>query len=520
MISKIENKIQDFQKRRNVIYALFLFIFIGSSVVFNYINLSQIAFENTKILNKFITIGDHREVAYILKEAQLSNFTSIKYDSSDRNRSFILPSKLEIVDEPSLLKSLYTDRITVAVQSGIGVDSNESITYEFNRFRLAPYAVIIWLLILLATIPQVRFMKSQMIEKFKTDLDTEKKVAKAEIAHIVRHNLRTPLSALMKLSDDPKLNIHELESEILKSTIYQINEIINKLDDRKSLPKNADESSEVYQSLYKSKNQIELTIPKSINFTFKIDDALFSAKATHVPFELKSVLSNIINNAVESLESQSGYVHVRAVDKSHSLEIAVSDSGCGISEEFLLKVFEQNFTHNKPNGSGLGLFHAKEFINKWGGDIQIESVPNSGSTVKITLPIQERKSWYVPRFKIKPDTKIFVLDDQSLTHDLWRMRFKELGLSNSIYNAKNAFDLKRLIELHKTDLTTAVFLFDYDIQDANNTGLDLLKSLPQTATRCLVTGHYDDLKMQMACDQSAIKLLPKSEISNIPFVTV
>lgn len=519
MLTKIESKIQDFQKRRNIIYALFLFIFIGSSVVFNYVHLSQIAYENTKILNKFIVIGDHREVAYILKEAQVSNFTSIKYDSSDKNRTFILPPKLEIYDEPSLLKSLYIDKLTVPVQTGIGQEASESITYEFNRFRLAPYAALVWLLILLASIPQVRYMKSQMIEKFKTDLELEKKAAKSELAHLVRHNLRTPLSALMKLSDDPKLSVHQTESEILKSTIYQINEIINKLDDKKTVSKSPDESQDIYQTLFRSKNQIALTVPKEINFTFKIDDSLFSANIAHVPFEFKSVLSNIINNAAESISGQGGYVHAKAIDKGHSLVITVCDSGCGISSDILPKVFEKNFTQNKANGSGLGLYHAKEFINKWGGAIDIESEVSHGTTVTITLPIADRKSWYVPRFKIKNDSKIFVLDDQSLAHKLWRVRFQELGIENPVFHAKTINDLSRLLEVHRADLESAVFLFDYDIQEKTS-GLDVLQTLPASAIRCLVTGHYDDLKMQSVCEQAAIKLLPKSEISNIPFVKV
>lgn len=519
MLSQIESKIQDFQKRRNIIYALFLFIFTGSSVVFNYVHLSQIAYENTKILNKFIVIGDHREVAYILKEAQASNFTSIKYDSSDKNRTFILPPKLEIYDEPSLLKSLYIDKITIPVQTGIGQDASESITFEFNRFRLAPYAFFVWFLILLASIPQVRYMKSQMVEKFKTDLELEKRAAKSELAHLVRHNLRTPLSALMKLSDDPKLSVHQTESEILKSTIYQINEIINKLDDKKTISKSSGESQDIYQTLFRSKNQIALTVPKEINFTFKIEDSLFSAKLAHVPFELKSVLSNIINNAAESISGQGGFVHVKAIDKGHSLVITVSDSGCGILSEILPKVFEKNFTQNKVNGSGLGLYHAKEFINKWGGTIEIESEVGLGTTVTITLPVADRKSWYVPRFKIKQDSKIFVLDDQSLAHKLWRVRFQELGIENPVFHAKTVNDLNKLLNTHKTDLDSALFLFDYDIQEKTS-GLDILQTLPATATRCLVTGHYDDLKMQSVCEQRAIKLLPKSEISNIPFVVI
>lgn len=278
------------------------------------------------------------------------------------------------------------------------------------------------------------------------------------------------------------------------------------------------EAFDIYQSLHHSKNQIDLTVPKNISFTFKIDDKLFSALVSHVPFELKSILANIVNNSLESISGH-GFVTVRAIDKDHKLVVTISDNGCGISSEVIDKVFGENFTHNKAGGSGLGLYHAKTFVDKWGGAITISSEIGVGTTVHLELPISGRKSWYVPRIKLSQSSKVFILDDQGLTHDLWRLRFKELGIENTVFNAKSLADIKTLLVEHKADLDSAVFLFDFDIQEKIN-GLHILKSLPSSATRCLVTGHYDDVGMQKDCEQSAIKLLPKSEISSVPFVMV
>lgn len=517
-MKKIENKISEFKKKRNILYFTLLLVLVGVSIILNYAHFTQVAFENTRILNKFISVGNHREVAYILKEAQTSNFRSIRYVSQDKNRSFILPSRFDVVDYPQFIKSLYLDKVEVPVETGIATQSNESIIYEYNRFWLAPYAIVIWLFILLASIPQVRYLQAQMIEKYKVDLENEKKSAKAQIAHLVRHNLRTPLSALMKLSDEPKFQVFKLESDILKSTIYQINEIINQLDDNKTVSKSPNESIEIYQSLFQAKNQVALTLSKEVSFTFRIDDSLFSAQVRHIPFELQSILSNIINNSTEAITGQ-GFIHVKAADKDCNLVITITDSGKGIPEDNLPKVFEQSVTFGKPNGSGLGLYHAKTFVEQWGGNIQIESEVGHGTIVKITLPIEDRKSWYVPRFKITAQTKIFILDDQGLTHDLWRMRFKELGVENTVFNAKNFLDIKKLINEHRSDLDSAIFLFDFDIQEKIN-GLHILQTLPTTAIRCLVTGHYDDVTIQKDCEKYEIKLIPKSKISHIPFVVV
>lgn len=60
-------------------------------------------------------------------------------------------------------------------------------------------------------------------------------------------------------------------------------------------------------------------------------------------------------------------------------------------------------------------------------------------------------------------------------------------------------------------------LFDYDLGTAD-TGLKWLQEIPQSATRCLVTGHFDNYEVQAACVSHGLYLIPKSQIAEMPIV--
>jgi PAS domain S-box-containing protein len=99
------------------------------------------------------------------------------------------------------------------------------------------------------------------------------------------------------------------------------------------------------------------------------------------------VLLNIFINAFESMEG-GGAVNVSARADAGSVEIAISDSGCGIPAEVLGKVFSPFFS-TKEKGSGLGLAVAAKIVEGHVGTIKVESEPGKGSTFIIALPRAE-----------------------------------------------------------------------------------------------------------------------------------
>lgn len=510
-----EQRIKSFERKQYLVSALCLLIFCGVSVVFNTLHLQSAAEENTRFLSRMVKIGDFREASLILQEARLSSFTTIHYKSGQPGRSFIIPPKAEVFQDNRFWKNLTIDSIRVPIEISLSTNSSDEIVFEFERFRLIPYAILVWLILNLVSIPQTRFLKRRLIEQFSQDLETEKKVAKSEIAQQVRHNLRTPLAALMRIPKKLPQSVAK-DRELLELTIGQIRELISKLDDKQADQLSDRHETDLYGTLIQAKRELGLYVSKNIDFQFEVDDMISSALVSHVPFEFRAVLGNLVTNSIEAI-SASGKIAVRARDDGAEIEIRVTDSGKGISPENLQHVFEKSFSQGKANGSGIGLSHAKENIQNWGGSIDVESVFGVGTTLTIRLPIKDRAKWYLPRLKFDSDSKIYVLDDQESGRALWRLKFDDTELLKQTEFMIEGNDLLAFQKAIYADPDKCTLLFDYDL-GMGDTGLKWLQEMPLKATRCLVTGHFDSDEVQAACISNGLYLIPKSQIAEIPLV--
>lgn len=508
-------RIKQFEKRQHVISALGLLIFCGLSVVLNALHVQSVAEETTRFLSRMVKLDDFREASLILNEARLANFKKIHYQSEQTGRSFVLPPKAEVFSDAGFFKSLTTDSITVPVEVSLSSVSSDKITFEFDRFSLVPYALYLWLILNLVSIPQTRFMKRRLIEQFQKDLEVEKQLVKSEVAQQVRHNLRTSLAALMRIPKKLPDSVSK-DRELLELTIGQIRDLISKLDDRPNEQLSEQFATDIYRTLAQSRRELNLYVAKSVQLQFDIDDMLSSALVTHIPFELRAILGNLVTNSIEALEAK-GRILIRAKDNGGDLEVSVSDTGKGIASENLHRIFEKKFSSGKPSGSGIGLSHTKEHIEDWGGSVQAESVLGVGTTITIRLPVKDRAAWYVPRLKFNSKSKIYVLDDQEAGRELWRLKLEESKLlpqTNFAADNKGLDSLRQEVLTNPEDFT---LLFDYDLGHGEN-GLSMLERMPASATRCLVTGNFDNVEVRSACSRLGLMLIPKSQISEIPLV--
>jgi signal transduction histidine kinase len=106
--------------------------------------------------------------------------------------------------------------------------------------------------------------------------------------------------------------------------------------------------------------------------------------------QLSQVLMNLLLNAAQATE-EGGRITISAekVKFADSLELRVTDTGVGIPADILPHVFEPFFTTKRGKGTGLGLSISQAYIRSHSGDIQVESVPQRGTTVRVTLPIRQ-----------------------------------------------------------------------------------------------------------------------------------
>ena len=109
--------------------------------------------------------------------------------------------------------------------------------------------------------------------------------------------------------------------------------------------------------------------------------------------KLRRVLDNLIGNALK-FTSQGGTITLRLYDTATDAILEISDTGIGIPEDKLERVFERFYQvdgsmKRRYGGTGLGLALVKEIIQAHKGQVIAQSWPNQGTTFRITLPKRE-----------------------------------------------------------------------------------------------------------------------------------
>jgi PAS domain S-box-containing protein len=105
---------------------------------------------------------------------------------------------------------------------------------------------------------------------------------------------------------------------------------------------------------------------------------------------IRSTLINLMLNSIQAM-SGSGKLTITTEVIGESINLRVSDTGRGMTEEQLRQAFEPFYT-TRSQGLGLGLPYAKRVIEEHGGQLELDSTPGSGVTAKINLPLEEEKA--------------------------------------------------------------------------------------------------------------------------------
>jgi PAS domain S-box-containing protein len=211
-----------------------------------------------------------------------------------------------------------------------------------------------------------------------------------ELAGMVGHDLRNPLTSIsgaeyyLKKRLSPKVDskIREMLTMIEKNIAYS-NKIINDL-----LDYSREIELELTESNSKSivKEALSLVeMPKNL----RIVDLTENKPKINVDVgKIRRAFVNIIKNAVEAMP-KGGTLTIKSRKLDDNLEIAVSDTGGGMSKETLEKLWTPLFT-TKAKGMGFGLPICKRFIEAHGGSISAKSTPRKGTTFTVTLPIEPK----------------------------------------------------------------------------------------------------------------------------------
>lgn len=207
-----------------------------------------------------------------------------------------------------------------------------------------------------------------------------------ELITQVAHDIRSPLSSLNILANDAMLSADK--KVIFQNAISRINDIANDLlatgknfnAETSSALKPVDVLKIVHDVVLEKKTEFQ----KKPNLEFETDlDSKEIALARVHETDFARIVSNLINNAVESLVDNAGKISVGVRVYSETISIFIQDNGRGMAPEITGRLGKESFTTG--SGSGLGTFHAFSKVSEWGGKIEVSSKLGEGSAFNIQL---------------------------------------------------------------------------------------------------------------------------------------
>ena len=298
------------------------------------------------------------------------------------------------------------------VGSELPFDEILNIMSTSNKIRISLFTIIL-IFIISFLIYFYKLYSDRQSEELKADMAEELDKKKSDFLNMVAHDLRTPLTSIRSYSELLLMYGHRPNkgqgeyAEIIKEESIRLSSLIDSFLDISKIEAGLAEY-----------NPEEIEIKEIIDHFVKV----FQGDAeTHkisinsqVEKELPSiyvdkkglgqVFSNLLSNSVKFTPPK-GSINVNASlttlinEKGTAVpyvKVSISDTGIGIPQESLDKIFEKFVQLNRRStksiqGTGLGLTISKDIIEQQGGRIRVESKEGKGSTFSFTLKVSEKK---------------------------------------------------------------------------------------------------------------------------------
>lgn len=241
--------------------------------------------------------------------------------------------------------------------------------------------------------------------KIIRDLSDKKSVEKTreDFIAVAAHQIRTPLTALHWAMEQLKgsnkdSSLDPIINEglgLAERTLKIANDLLDAAqieDGRLELSLGSVSMKDWSEKIIKEFKG--LAAAKKIELSLSVPDGLF-AEADES--QVSMVLANLIDNAIK-YNLPGGRVDVLINKDPNGIRVAVKDTGLGVSPEEMPKLFEKlhrgtEAIRAEPNGSGLGLYIAKNIIEKHGGRFSVSSEANRGSLFSFTLPERQKEEY-------------------------------------------------------------------------------------------------------------------------------
>lgn len=210
-----------------------------------------------------------------------------------------------------------------------------------------------------------------------------------EYAHIVSHDLKTPLRSIdalvswIKTDNKDQFDLPTSQNfELIETTLETMEQLISNVLEYSSSGFKTDNPQEIDLNLLLIDIKKILIIPK--NLSINILKKLPKIKGEKTKFQ--QLFLNLINNAITFLNKEDGLIEIDFIEKKLFYQFSIKDNGMGIDKRFHDKIFKI-FYHLNSNekSTGIGLSIVKKIVNFYNGDIWLESELGIGTTFYFTI---------------------------------------------------------------------------------------------------------------------------------------
>ncbi len=222
----------------------------------------------------------------------------------------------------------------------------------------------------------------------KATLQGEKLAAAGRLVRTIAHEVRNPLNnitlSIEQMQHDIKDDNMQLYMNIIQRNGKRISDLISELLNTSRPSENTLEKQTLQNILDDvigaSIDRLTLKrIKLQVSYPNNVQQIMADKE------KLKLALLNIVINAVEAMEEQTGKLSIAVQHINNNAVLTITDNGSGISEENISRLFEPYFTQ-KRNGVGLGLTFTLNILQAHKANIEVSSKPNKGTTFTITFP--------------------------------------------------------------------------------------------------------------------------------------
>jgi len=322
----------------------------------------------------------------------------------------------------------YSNALTIGEFNTKQVIENSKIKDELANEKLSNQRLIIWLvtgsllLLFIATVTilnRLKHIKNQnrIISQEKARAEQSEKYKEQFLANM-SHEIRTPMHAISGMINSLERKPHPKHQnkflDAMKTSSDNLMSLLNDILDLSKISSGKLEMERIEMNPIDVVDNVVKTMKyraeeKGLELTTIIEDN-FPERLIGDPSRLNQILINLVGNAIKFTNEGSVTIHMSQTNGS--VMFAVKDSGMGISNEKIDKIFEVFEQGEKSKsqiigGTGLGLSISKQLVELQNGKIWVESELGKGSTFYIQLPIdvnekeQELKPVFIDEVQLK-----------------------------------------------------------------------------------------------------------------------